>query len=78
MCAGLTLRVFTGTAGGKAVVNVGSATDGQAVIKTAVDAFGTVTILLNNAGILRDKGYARHTSSFATSSLVDLPCSSSG
>lgn len=32
-------------------------TDGAAVIKTAVDAFGTVTILINNAGILRDKGY---------------------
>jgi multifunctional beta-oxidation protein len=27
--------------------------DGHAVIKSAVDAFGTVTILINNAGILR-------------------------
>ena len=44
--------------GGKAVANIGSVTDGAAVIKTAVDAFGTVTILINNAGILRDKGYA--------------------
>ena len=32
-------------------------TDGEAVIKTALDAFGNVTILINNAGILRDKGY---------------------
>ncbi|KAH9994795.1 multifunctional beta-oxidation protein [Russula vinacea] len=31
--------------------------DGPAVIKTALDAFGGVTILINNAGILRDKGF---------------------
>jgi multifunctional beta-oxidation protein len=43
-------------AGGKAVVNTSSVSDGAAVIKTAIDAFGTVTILINNAGILRDKG----------------------
>lgn len=38
-------------------MNNSSVTDGAAVIKTAVDAFGTVTILINNAGILRDKKY---------------------
>jgi len=44
-------------AGGKAVVNTSSVADGTAVIKTALDIFGGVTILINNAGILRDKGY---------------------
>ncbi|KAJ6505946.1 peroxisomal hydratase-dehydrogenase-epimerase [Mycena vulgaris] len=44
-------------AGGKAVTNTSSAADGVAVIKSALDAFGTVTILINNAGILRDKGF---------------------
>jgi len=32
-------------------------TDGAAVVQTALDAFGGVTILINNAGILRDKGF---------------------
>ncbi|KAJ7284922.1 peroxisomal hydratase-dehydrogenase-epimerase [Mycena rebaudengoi] len=44
-------------AGGKAVTNTSSATDGAAVIQSALDAFGGVTILINNAGILRDKGF---------------------
>jgi NAD(P)-dependent dehydrogenase (short-subunit alcohol dehydrogenase family) len=41
-------------------VNSSSVTDGSAVIKTALDAFGGVTILINNAGILRDKGFGAH------------------
>lgn len=44
-------------AGGKAVANTASVADGEAVVKTAVEAFGGVSILINNAGILRDKGY---------------------
>ncbi|KAG9314887.1 hypothetical protein JVU11DRAFT_3989 [Chiua virens] len=44
-------------AGGNAVVNTSSVTDGAAVIQSAIDAFGRITILINNAGILRDKGF---------------------
>ncbi|KAF8604539.1 multifunctional beta-oxidation protein [Ceratobasidium sp. AG-I] len=44
-------------AGGKAAANTSSVTDGAAVIQTALDAFGGITILINNAGILRDKSF---------------------
>lgn len=44
-------------AGGSAIANTSSATDGAAVIQTAINSFGRVTILINNAGILRDKGF---------------------
>ncbi|KAK1752076.1 peroxisomal hydratase-dehydrogenase [Echria macrotheca] len=43
--------------GGKAVGAKYSAEDGDAVVKTAIDAFGRVDIVVNNAGILRDKAF---------------------
>jgi NAD(P)-dependent dehydrogenase (short-subunit alcohol dehydrogenase family) len=46
------------TAGGEAVANydsVASMAGGQAIIKTALDAFKRVDIVVNNAGILRDR-----------------------
>ncbi len=49
-------------AGGEAVANYDSvATEegGQNIIKTALDAFGTVDILINNAGNVRDKSFAK-------------------
>ncbi|CRG91247.1 hypothetical protein PISL3812_08295 [Talaromyces islandicus] len=45
-------------AGGKAVGNKASAEDGDAVVKSAIDAFGRIDIVINNAGILRDKAFA--------------------
>jgi NAD(P)-dependent dehydrogenase (short-subunit alcohol dehydrogenase family)/putative sterol carrier protein len=45
--------------GGEAVPNydnVATAEGGANITKTAIDAFGKVDILINNAGILRDKG----------------------
>src|SRR5205823_6621553 len=45
-------------AGGEAVANydsVASMAGGQAIVRTAVDAFGRVDVVVNNAGILRDR-----------------------
>jgi NAD(P)-dependent dehydrogenase (short-subunit alcohol dehydrogenase family) len=49
-------------AGGKAVSShdsVATAEGAAALIKTAVDAFGRVDVLVNNAGILRDKSFLK-------------------
>ncbi|KAI9824100.1 MAG: bifunctional hydroxyacyl-CoA dehydrogenase/enoyl-CoA hydratase fox2 [Thelocarpon impressellum] len=43
--------------GGKAVGVKASAEDGDAVVKAAIDAYGRVDIVINNAGILRDKAF---------------------
>ncbi len=48
--------------GGKAVANYDSVSTpegGEAIVKTAVDNFGKVDIVINNAGILRDKSFAK-------------------
>lgn len=48
-------------AGGTAVANYDSVTDGQKIIDTAMQAFGRIDVLVNNAGILRDKSLANIT-----------------
>lgn len=47
-------------AGGEAVANtdsVATTEGGAAIVQTAVDTFGKVDIVINNAGILRDKSF---------------------
>jgi NADP-dependent 3-hydroxy acid dehydrogenase YdfG len=44
-------------AGGSAVANYDSVENGEAVIETAIKAFGRIDVLLNNAGILRDVSF---------------------
>jgi len=49
-------------AGGEAVANydsVATPEGGEAIVQTALDAFGRVDIVINNAGILRDKSFAK-------------------
>ncbi|MGB8651263.1 MAG: SDR family NAD(P)-dependent oxidoreductase, partial [Mycobacteriales bacterium] len=49
-------------AGGEAVANYDSVSTpegGANIVKTAVDAFGKVDIVVNNAGILRDKSFLK-------------------
>ena len=51
-----------GEAGGAAVANydsVATPEGGQAIIQTALDNFGKVDIVINNAGILRDASFAK-------------------
>jgi len=49
-------------AGGQAVASydsVATPAGGEAIIKKAIDSFGRVDIVINNAGILRDKSFAK-------------------
>ncbi|XP_011685973.1 PREDICTED: peroxisomal multifunctional enzyme type 2 [Wasmannia auropunctata] len=47
--------------GGKAVANYDSVLDGAKIIKTAIDTFGRVDVVVNNAGILRDVSFGKMT-----------------
>ncbi len=51
-------------AGGEAVAScesVASPEGGAAIVETAIDSFGWVDIVINNAGILRDRSLANLT-----------------
>ncbi|KAJ0395185.1 hypothetical protein P43SY_004577 [Pythium insidiosum] len=45
--------------GGVAVANYDSVTDGEKVVGTAIENFGRVDIVVNNAGILRDTSFVK-------------------
>jgi NAD(P)-dependent dehydrogenase (short-subunit alcohol dehydrogenase family) len=52
-------------AGGEAVANhdsVATPEGGQAIVQTAIDTFGRIDIIINNAGILRDASFKNMTS----------------
>src|SRR5450631_2570428 len=44
-------------AGGEAVANYDSVEDGAKIVQTAMDSWGKVDIIVNNAGILRDTSF---------------------
>jgi 3-hydroxyacyl-CoA dehydrogenase/3a,7a,12a-trihydroxy-5b-cholest-24-enoyl-CoA hydratase len=48
-------------AGGEAVANYDSVTDGEKIIQTAMDTWGRIDVVVNNAGILRDVSFHKMT-----------------
>lgn len=48
-------------AGGIAVPNYDSVEFGERIVQTALDRFGRIDIVINNAGILRDKSFSKMT-----------------
>lgn len=49
------------TRNGKAIACIKSVEEGQEIVKAAMEAFGRVDILINNAGMLRDKSLLKMT-----------------
>uniref|UniRef100_A0A2H1W3G5 SFRICE_022336 n=1 Tax=Spodoptera frugiperda TaxID=7108 RepID=A0A2H1W3G5_SPOFR len=45
--------------GGIAVADYNNVVEGEKIIKTALDNFGRIDILINNAGILRDRSFTK-------------------
>jgi NAD(P)-dependent dehydrogenase (short-subunit alcohol dehydrogenase family) len=60
--------------GGEAVANgdsVATVDGGEAIVQSALDAFGQVDIVVNNAGILRDKSFHNMTDDLITA-VIDV------
>ena len=49
------------SAGGKAIASYDSVEDGERIIETAIQNFGRIDVLINNAGIVRDKPFGETT-----------------
>lgn len=49
------------SAGGDALANYDSVLNGDSIVKACVDKYGRIDILINNAGILRDKSFTKMT-----------------
>lgn len=47
------------TMGGEAIANYNSVLDGELIVQTAIETWGRVDIVVNNAGILRDKSFSK-------------------
>ncbi|KAG1697218.1 Peroxisomal multifunctional enzyme type 2 [Nymphon striatum] len=45
--------------GGKAIADYNSVEDGDKIVQTAIDKYGKVDIVINNAGIIRDKSFMK-------------------
>mmetsp|Transcript_10695 Transcript_10695/g.16994 ORF Transcript_10695/g.16994 Transcript_10695/m.16994 type:complete len:296 (-) Transcript_10695:59-946(-) len=48
-------------AGGEAVANYDSVLDGEKIVQTAIEKYGRIDIVVNNAGILRDVSFRKMT-----------------
>ncbi len=48
-------------AGGEATANYDSVEDGDKIVQSAMDAFGRIDVVVNNAGILRDTSFQKIT-----------------
>jgi len=48
-------------AGGEAVANYDSVEDGEKIVQTALDTYGRIDVVVNNAGILRDVSFHKMT-----------------
>jgi 3-hydroxyacyl-CoA dehydrogenase/3a,7a,12a-trihydroxy-5b-cholest-24-enoyl-CoA hydratase len=56
-----TVAAEIASAGGRAIANCESVTSGAHIVQAALDGFGRIDILINNAGFLRDRTFHKMT-----------------